>query len=170
MKRFNIKELGILIKPFVISVIVSVLWVLIYNYIGFNSNLKLDEGIMASGTIALLGVFYALLTAFVFATVWQQWVSIEDAIKTRNKEEFIKHKDKRVPFTVKLLIVIFSFFLIVAFFLISFKNLILGVFSIFVITFILSMYWQVITDLDDPFTGIWNVEVPKEWEKLVKRE
>ncbi len=164
------KELRILIKPLIFSVVVVLIWYFINYLFGssfFLSNLKLDEGIMASGTIAILGIFYALLTAFVFTTVWQQWVAIEESIKTKNKEEFIKHKDKRIPFTVKLLVFLFSVFLILAFFLISFKNIITGVFSIFVISFILFIYWQVILDLDDPFTGIWNVNVPKEWQSLV---
>ena len=158
----------ILIKPISLALVISAIWLAIRLSVGFNQNVKLDEGVMVSGTIASLAIFYALLAAFAFATAWQQWVAVEEAVKTKDQQAFLKHKDKRMPRTVKALILLFSVLLIGAFFLISFKNILNGLYSIFSITLALSIYWVVIMDLDDPFDGDWNIQVPKEWQHLIK--
>lgn len=157
----------LIIKPLIVAAIVSILWFVRYGLFGSNDAIKADEAVLVSGTIPILAIFYALLAAFTFATVWQQWVAVEEAVKTRNKKEFLKHKDKRMPATIKLLLSLFSVLLVAAFFIISFKSLLTGLYSIFAVTLALSIYWSVIMDLDDPFSGVWNVRLPKEWEKMI---
>ena len=108
-------------------------------------------------------VIYALLAAFTTANVWSQWVAVEEAVKTGDRQKFVQNKDKRIPETLKLLLLMFSVFLVVGFFLLYFKNPLPGGFSIFAVTMAVSAVWTVIMDLDDPFTGVWNVQIPEEW-------
>ena len=150
----------LLIKPLVLSVVLAGLWIL-FRFLGLDNYIQGDEGTIASGTVAFLAVAYALFAGFLFVTVWSQWVAIEEAIRDMDLKKFNLHKDKRLPGTVKTLLLMFSILLVVAFFLLSFRHLLTGGFSIFVATLVVSTYWRVILDLDDPFTGIWNVNVPE---------
>jgi len=152
----------IFLKPLVLSVLGTGLWILLRTW-GLDEYLQGDEGAIASGLVAFLAVAYALFAAFLFATVWSQWVAVEEAVRVKDRQKFDLHKDKRIPRTAKALLLLFSFFLVGAFYLLSFRHLATGGFSIFAVIMVIITYWQVILDLDDPFTGIWNVEVPKEW-------
>ena len=153
-----------LIKPLVLSSVSTGLWFFL-RLLGLGDLIQGDEGGMSSGTIAFVGVIYALLAAFTTANVWSQWVAVEEAVKTGNHEKFLQNKDKRIPGTLKALLLMFSIFLVVGFFLLYFKNPLPGGFSIFAVTMAVSAVWAVIMDLDDPFTGTWNVQIPEEWEK-----
>ena len=153
----------LLIKPLVISLVSTGLWFLL-RFLGLGDFIQGDEGgAMPSGTIAFLGVIYALLAAFTTANVWSQWVAVEEAVKTGDRQKFLQNKDKRIPGTLKSLLLMFSVFLVIGFYLLYFKNPLPGGFSIFAATMAVSAVWAVIMDLDDPFTGAWNVQIPREW-------
>ena len=165
MKKKEGKRMKLLTKPLVLSLASTGLWFLL-RFIGLGDFIQGDEGgAMPSGTIAFLGVIYALLAAFTTANVWSQWVVVEEAVKTGDHQKFILNKDKRMPGTLKLLLLMFSIFLVVGFYLLYFKNPLPGGFSIFAVTMAVSAVWVVIMDLDDPFSGIWNVQVPEKWRK-----
>lgn len=157
--------MNIIWRPLLFSVVLAWLWNGYSRYVGIDPEIKADETIMVGATIVTLGVFYALMAAFVLAAVWQQWVTVEEAVNSDDKPAFLKHARKRIPGTIKLLILIFSTLLLGGFFfLAAFKSAWAGSFSIFAISLILSIYWAVVTDLDDPLTGVWNVSrVPKNW-------
>lgn len=148
-------------KPLGIALVCTALWLVLRLWLG--TYLSGDEGVMAGATIAFLAIAYALFAGFLFVTVWGQWNAVEDAVRTKNLEKFTELKDKRIPPTVKFLLVIFSALLVGAFFLLSFQHLLTGSFAIFSVSLVVSLYWAVIMDLDDPFNGIWNVEVPSDW-------
>ena len=60
----------LLIKPVVLSLVGTGLWFLL-RFLGLGDFIQGDEGgAMPSGTIAFLGVIYALLAAFTTANVW----------------------------------------------------------------------------------------------------
>ncbi len=152
----------LIFKPLVLSLVSTGLWFLI-RFLGLGHFIQGDETALSGGTIAFLGVIYALLAAFTTANVWSQWVAIEEAVKTKDHQKFLQSKDKRIPGTLKLLLLMLSVFLVVGFYLLYFRNPLPGGFSIFAVTMAVSAVWVVIMDLDDPLTGIWNVEVPREW-------
>ena len=144
------------------------------RYLGLNQYIQGDEGAVASGLVAVVAVAYALYAGFIFVNVWSQWTTIEEAVKTykvatdevtkdQAHQKFILNKDKRIPKTAKILLFVFSLFLVVAVYLLYFQNSIPGGYAIFTVIMIVSTYWTVIMDLDDPFSGIWNVQVPEEW-------
>jgi hypothetical protein len=165
MSKSNGTKLKFFIQPLAVAIIITIIW-----YFMFTNNLfpkrDADVGVMSSGTISVLGILYALVAAFVLTTVWREFVAVQEAIKLRHKHDFFKHKDKRVPLPIKVLLLIFSLLLLGAFFIIHYNTVIIGMYSILSISIGLALNWAVIMDLDDPFEGIWNVEVPKHWHKL----
>lgn len=166
------------IRPIVLSVLSTGIWIVL-KILGLDQYIEGDEGAMASGTIAFLGIIYALLTAFTTATVWSQWLAVKKAVETykaakkagdetamaQAHQKFILNKDKRIPGTLKLILLMFSIFAVLGFYLLYFRNPLPGGFAIFTATMAASGLWGLIMDLDDPFTGVWNVEVPEEWKE-----
>ncbi len=151
-----------LAKIIILSLTNMFLWFMLRS-LDLGKFIRGDEGVMSSGTIAFLCMVYALLAAFVTATVWSQWVAIEEAVKMKNYEKFMQDKDRRIPNTLKFLLSMFSVFVVAAFFFLYFQNGLSGGFSIFAVTMAVLTVWTVIMDLDDPFTGVWNVKVPEDW-------
>lgn len=159
-------KMKLLIKPAILGLVALGIWILLRFQFGILAD-KADEGIMASGTIAFLFFVYGLMAAFIMAKVWTEWREIETAVRERDEKKFVDLKDQRVPRTLKMLLIIFSIFIAVAFFLSGFQNSIKGVFSVFAIVFMLTVVWEVLMDLDDYFTGEWNIDIhalPEAWQ------
>lgn len=159
----------LLLKPLVLAVAVALTWILYNKYIilGAKDLLKADETIMSSAIVPIIGIGYVIFAGLVASTVWTEWKGMIAAIDAVDENAFIRLKDQRLSPHVKLLIVVLSvLWLFPIFFLFSYKALVTGVFATFSITLILGIYWEVINDLDDYFTGVWNIDLnklPKEW-------
>jgi len=154
--------LRLLLWPFVLSFLNTGVWVGL-RYLGISSLISGDEGVMVSGTNALGIVLYALLAGFITVTVWNQWEAVHDAVKSKDREKFKLYKNKRLPKPLKMLLALYSLYIAGGFHLTLYRNLLDGVYTAFGIALLLSTVWAVVMDLDDPFTGFWNVKVPKEW-------
>ncbi len=152
-------------RPLVLSLVITGIWLLLRTHGLFSG--KADEGAMSSGTIAFLFFVYGLMAAFVMAKVWTEWREMEDAVRHEDEKKFVDLKDQRIPKTLKMLLFIFSVFIAAAFFIIGFEDVVKGVFSVFSVVFMLTTVWEVLMDLDDYFTGEWNINIdslPKEWQ------
>lgn len=152
------------VRPLLIALIATSLW-LSLRY-GVGQYLNDDEGVLVSGTIAFLAVVYALLTGLTLVTVWGQWNTVQDALHKKDREAFDTMKTKRIPGTLKALLFLFSSLLLGAFWLVSFTHAVAGGYTIFAVSIVLAVAWEVIMDLDDPFEGVWNIdpkEIPEEW-------
>ncbi len=160
----------ILIKPSISTFGVVLLWLLL-RWLGVEWTFKEDDDLFSSGTIATLGIFYSFVAVFILNKVWGQLIDSQNAVSAKDSETFFRIQETRIPGTIKLVLLIFSFFLVGAFFLANFKSFLGGLYSVSVITFILALHWEVMIDLDDPIKGVWNVErIPEKWlEELKKR-
>ncbi|MDD5331925.1 MAG: hypothetical protein PHE43_03870 [Candidatus Nanoarchaeia archaeon] len=163
----NKHKFNFFVRPILIALVLAIGWYIL-KLNGFIFNHDFDTELLSSGTISSLGIFYTLVYAFVLATVWTQFLEVEEAIKIRDKKSFIRHKDKRIPIPIKLLLLVFSTLILGAFFISPFKSNIIGFYSVFAVALGLSMNWAVILELDHPFEGIWNLKIPDEWKEQRK--
>jgi hypothetical protein len=163
-------KLRFLIVPLILAVCSTSLWYLLHHQKIIPIIPDADVDYMSSGVISILGIFYAVASGFIISTVWRQFVYVEEAITVGSKEEFIRHKNKRIPNTIKIMFIIYSCILLFAFYITHVTTSSIGIFSIFSITYCLVLNFQIIIDLDDPFTGLWIVKVPKHWQHLVKHD
>jgi len=155
----------LLIKPSIIGISTATLWFISRLKFGLFAD-KADEGLMASGTIAFLFFVYGLMAAFIMAKVWTEWRDMEDAVRNKDEQKFLDLKDQRIPRTLRILLITFSMFIIISFFIAGFQNIIKGAFSLFAVSFMLATVWEILMDLDDYFTGEWNIKMeslPGEW-------
>lgn len=74
---------------------------------------------------------------------------------------------KRIPRTLLVLVTLSAAVLLALLFVFPFRSVVLGVASLVVTALLLFLAHFVITDLDNPFAGIWNV-TPESFEQLVK--
>lgn len=158
-------KLKFFFKPILVAFGVTIFW-LFLKLFKILPKTDLDQTLMTSGTISVLGIFYALVAAFVLSTVWRQFIAVEEAIKLKNKTEFVKHKDKRIPLPIKALLFFSSFLVMGSFFTLNFGHNLTGMYTMLSVSLSLALNWAVVMDLDHPFEGIWNLEIPKGWEKL----
>jgi len=75
---------------------------------------------------------------------------------------------KRIPRTLLLLVTLTALAIVFLLFLYAFRSTLLGLISLAVITLLLWLTYFVITDLDNPFTGTWNVSSAP-FEQLLKK-
>ena len=153
----------IMIKPLGIAATVVLVWLSLRHFGVYNPEWKADEGVMSSGTIAVLGIMYALLAATVLGTVWSHWRECNDAAEEKDEtvqRKFWRLAAKKLPATVSTMLGLFSLMLVGAFFLISYKTVATGTYSVGSIALGLALIREVISDLADPLTGVWNVENP----------
>jgi hypothetical protein len=158
-------------RPVALAVAVLAFWLLL-RWGGVAADqptlLKADEAVLVSGFFTPMTVLIALLAAAVFTKVWSEWMEVRNAVKGEKKDEeaFMKYVDERIPPTVKAALLILFGALLGAFFLLHIQSLVVGSYIIFALTFALAFYWEVIMDLDDYWTGVWNIrldDVPEAW-------
>lgn len=163
-------------RPILLAILAIILWLAAHQLGGVEQKelLKADETIMTSGFITTLTVIVALLAAAVFTKVWTEWSEVRNSLKEEKSEKtFNKYVDERIPPTVKSAIIILFFSLLGAFYILSVASIVTGVYMVGSITFALSFYWEVLMDLDDYWTGAWNIDirdVPDEWEWAEKNK
>ena len=75
---------------------------------------------------------------------------------------------KRIPRTLMALVTLTAATIVFLLFLYAFRSTLLGLVSLAVTTMLLWLTYFVITDLDNPFTGTWNV-VSTPFEQLLKK-
>lgn len=157
------------LKPAALALLVGLLWTGYRILFGEMEALKADEAIMASAVVPIIGIGYVIFAGLIASTVWGEWKGMLAAIEAKDEDAFVRLKDQRLSPHVKMLIRVFSGLLLFPiFFLFSYKNLVMGIFTTFGIMFMLLIYWEIINDLDDYFSGVWNINVnkiPEEWRK-----
>lgn len=168
MRQF-LDSCKLLWQPLVITATVYVAWLLSAPMrLGFVA----DVGALTSGTIPILAIAYAIIAGLLLQKVILEWFELEHAARTENKPKFLEYVHRQLPTTVYMLLWIISSAPIGAFFLVSFSSLVTGSFSIIVITFVITTVNATITDLDDYFSGVWNIDIntlPKEWRDELKK-
>ena len=152
-----------LLIPALISVALTAIWVVaVHPYTAEYASG--DETAMSGGTIPAIAVILALHGGLTFSTVWGKWTTVEEAVKLKDRDKFNLHRDKRIPFYAKVVLVMFSVFLIAGFCLVNFQHLLTGGFTIFSIVMGVTSFLAMVFDLDNPLSGFWNVQnVPGEW-------
>ncbi len=86
------------------------------------------------------------------------------SILKRDKETFLCYRDDRIPIMIHLLILVMSLPVLIIISLLEYKSAWTGTTCVFFVSFALSLYWVVVTELQNPSKSLWFVErVPDEW-------
>ncbi len=156
------RHLILLLKPLVFSSILTLLWYQLWLH-GIHFPRR-DEAVLTGAIVMTLGVAFSLTAAVVLGAVWNQYRQIVVSVIRRDRDTFLMYRDERIPILLHLLLGAFSVPLVVIIGLLDYANIWSGLCSIFIAAFIISLYWVVATELDNPAKSIWFAgRVPKEW-------
>jgi len=153
----------LLLQPFAFSTVVSLAWWswLYKNGIHFA---KEDESSILTGVFLLLSVAYGITTAITFGSIWEKYQKVVRSVLRHDMQTFLYYRDERIPIIIHLLILSFSFPILGFVGFIEYHTVSAGIASVFSTSFVLSLYWVVITELQNPAKSLWFAErIPKKW-------
>ena len=157
------KHAWLLLQPFALAGLAcAAWWALLYRR---EIHLpKEDEGPLLMGTFLFLSVAYGITVATTFESVWEKYQTVVKSVLTRDERTFLVYRDERIPIVIHLLILSFSLPLMAMVALVEYHAAATGFLAVFATSFVLSLYWVVVVELQDPSQSLWFAErIPKDW-------
>jgi hypothetical protein len=166
MRKYD--QLG-LVRWIIISALAGIANAAINYYIVNPHTVVADE--TAVNTLGgLVCTLFALVYAFVLAETGSEWKATRDAVRDGNKEVFLKEAPKRMPGSFWLAVVFVSLCVVVIYHLFHYDSTFILVATHMMVGMIIALLLQILQDLDDPITGVINVdEIPAEWLEKEKK-
>jgi len=112
---------------------------------------------------AFLGLSHGILATGVLTYVWNKNDRLVAAIKGNDFKTFKELRDIRIPDVVHFLLFCFSSMMTLVALAIPAKSQCIGCGVTFITVFIVTLWWRVASELDDPFHGEWILAPPKDW-------
>lgn len=147
-------------------------WYLFYRT-GWHLPEKLSDALM---TLCLtFGVIYALIAGAVINRVFDEYKDMRTAVKNCDIDTFMTLRDEEVSPVIHAVMALFALNVIACIGLVNYPAPIYGLIAVGVTTYLFSLVYWVITEIDDPCTGVWfivNIHQewlaiePKEWRKI----
>ncbi|MBI1960771.1 MAG: hypothetical protein HYS43_00630 [Candidatus Liptonbacteria bacterium] len=156
------KYIRMLVSPIAFGwILVGVWWFIIRR---FGIVIGDQDGGVTAVVIGVLGVPYGVIVAFMLERVWREFDVIAEAVERKDLKTFLAYRDKRIPKTIYLLLGSLSVILVSWIMLIDYENAWAAVFALFTVGFIITLCWEIVMELDDPFRGVLRVDdVPDAW-------
>lgn len=114
-----------------------------------------------------VGTLVALVYTFLLVETGGEWKAARDA---KDVDTFVIETKKRMPNSFWYAMGVVTFFLFVVYHLFHYESLIVLIPTHFILGFSIALLIQILVDLDDPATGVINVNVPQEWLEALKNE
>ena len=155
----------LLVAPVLASAGAALAWYFIFFRFHINVG-KSDETALTNTLIPVLATFHAILAAAVLSKVWEEFKQIRRCINEGNEKGYAECVRDRIPITIHLLLAVMSLLIVVASMLVEYEHASAGLLVVGGLTFVLSLYWEVATNLDNPVSGVWYADrIPAAWRK-----
>ena len=155
----------ILVTPVLASSGAALAWYFVFFRLRINVG-KADEVALTNTLIPVLATFHAILAAAVLSKVWEEFKQIRRCIYDGNEKGYVECLRDRIPMTIHLLLAVMSFLIVACSMLVEYQHACAGLLVVGGLAFVLSLYWEVATNLDNPVTGVWYVDrIPASWRK-----
>ncbi len=155
--------LSILFVPATASAFTAGLWRWVFLPQGWNVG-KPDETALTNTLIPVLATFHAILAAAVLSKVWEEFKLIRHYVEAGDESSFRRCVKDRIPPMIHLLLAVMSFLIVAGTMLVHYDRPAAGVLVVGAITFVLTLYWEVATNLDNPHRGAWYInQIPPGW-------
>jgi hypothetical protein len=123
-----------------------------------------DKDILIGAIITTLGVTYGIEVSWILNAIWEKYRKVVICVLEQDKRTFLLYRDERMPIVFHLLIGAVSLPLLCMIGMIAYKHALTGAISIFAVSLVLTLFWIVIAQLENPSKGGWFLErIPKEW-------
>jgi len=153
------KNTALFCSAFIVAVIITLAW-----YVAWINGFHFADEIDMSAIITTLGVTYGIIATWVLDAIWDKYKKVVISTLHQDKDEFMLYRDERMPIALHLLIIFISLPLLGMIGMIDYHSVTTGIFSVFAVSFILSLFWIVIKHLEDPSRSAWIAErIPADW-------
>ena len=161
-----IPQCKIIVTPILASAFAALVWYFLFFRLHLNVG-KDDETALTNTLIPVLATFHAILAAAVLSKVWEEFKQIRHCILKMDEQGFSACLDDRIPFTIHLLLAAMSLLIVFSAMLVEYQHASAGLLVVGGLTFVLTLYWEVATNLDNPLSGAWYINrVPPSWIKM----
>ena len=162
-------HIGFLLSPVTVAAIAVLIWWYVPRHLGIMVA-KRDEDVITNYHLPGLIVFHAIIAGFLLAKVLvgysRMWISI------RRDDEFAFREalEERIPKVAHLLLATLSVMVLENTMIIGYEATWVGVKTVGEMAYVLALYWQVATVLDDPTRapGL-SKKIPPDWLARIKR-
>lgn len=149
--------LSLVLRPAGIGVIATIIWYFAQDTIKVP---MADQGVFEC-VLGIIGIAHGLIASMQIAKVADQHQKIQVALILKNKEMFRENSCVRISPVIKLLLAVFSILFVVIFILYPFSSIYTGSITVWTVIFVLYLLWEVASELDDPYHGIWSITPAK---------
>lgn len=151
------------IQPILVAVVAVLVAKFERRWIGSHFHLD-DREFVITGPLAVLAILHSIIAGGMLVEVVRRHREVTTAIRRIDREMFEDNRCLRLPGFLKFFLGTLSIILVTYVSLIQFHYTWTEDFSVFTVTWVLSMYWVLITELEDPVSGAWfNNPMPEEW-------
>lgn len=164
------KCLLLCISPIIIAALTSFGW---YQWIFLNDVHfgKEFEEIITAAWIPEFGILYSLLVAIAINTVWMEYKSMRTAVKRYDLETFVDLVDEDLSPLLHTMVIVVSLAVLAGFLFLQYPNFWGGSILIFGVTFLLTLLYAMILEIDNPCSGLWYIKsIPDEWLQIDAKE
>lgn len=147
VKSGTFRYLGVIIYPFIVSVLCVLLWqVLRSNGIYFSAE---AETPILYVIIPPVGFIYVIFASLAVNSVFDKYKEINQSIVRKDIKEYIARRDQRLPALMHLLVSVPSLVLLFLVITYNYSDFYGGMASVFLVTLVISITWMVINELDN---------------------
>jgi hypothetical protein len=152
----------LLLQPLIIALLMTLLWDELWKRgLHFSEH---DEVILTSAIIVTLGVTFSITAAVAFTSILDKQRQVVQSVIKKDKDTFLIYRDERLPIVVHLVLGSLSISIIGMVMLLGYHEEQTGLASVFLVTFSISLYFIVGTELQNTAKSAWFAErIPIEW-------
>ena len=156
----------IVIKPLLVGLFCSLIW----RFIIHRFNLSFDkdaENPILFIIIAFSSFTYAIFAGYAVNAVLSDYKEISKAVVENDVDTFLVYRDEQLPIMMHLLLGIISLFITTFTMLFPYHGTKEGTAAVFSVSFLLFLFYVIVTELDDYYHSIWFKEkIPESWYKI----
>ncbi len=123
-----------------------------------------DEIVLTAVGIAVPAILFSILAALLITESYKRYQYLTDCLFTQDRLKFLHYRDERFPVTLHLLQIALSTPIIIIAMGLSYASVWSGMAVVFAATFVITLYWVAIVELQNPAKSPWFAErIPEEW-------
>ena len=125
---------------------------------------KDDENPLLFIVIVVLALVYAIFAGYATNKVLEELKLASKAVVQYDMDTFLTYRDEQLPILAHLPIAVISLFLFLSTLLYPYQHTSIALFTVFSLTFIMTLNYLIVIELDNYENSIWFKEkVPREW-------
>lgn len=152
----------LLSQPFFAAVVAIAMWISLHNR-GIHFPRE-DEIALTAVGVAVPAVLFSILAALLITASYERYQKLTACLLTKDRGTFLLYRDERFPVIMHVLQMALSLPIIAIAMGLHYGSRFSGVVVVFAVTFVITLYWVAIAELQNPADSPWFAErIPEDW-------